>query len=264
MNPKLGQLEALLKLANQDYIKADELRKIVETFAKIVNELKSHLISEMGDTKNKIKSENERRIKSSINEISSLINKSDDSALSQVRDLSKRLTKEIQGVKGTIPNVTDLRPLEAKIEASIAQIEAKMPLIPEEITGSAIVDKINALPTDDDEDKIDIKHIKGWEKWLEKELAKVKGRTIFAGGGGGSGGRIVKAYDLSSQLDGVTKSFALPAFWRVISVHSSSFPFVLRPTTDYTISGSTITFTDEIDAATTLASGQTLLITYSE
>ena len=60
------------------------------------------------------------------------------------------------------------------------------------------------------------------------------------------------------------KEFSLPAFWRVISVEGSSFPFSYRPTTDYTVSGSKITFTSEIDETVSLATGQTLIVLYAE
>jgi len=103
---------------------------------------------------------------------------------------------------------------------------------------------------------------------LQEELDKIKKQSSFISGGGGnaSGGKIVRAYDLSSKLNGVLKTFSLPTFWRVISVHSSSFPNAFRPTTDYTTDGSamTITFTSEIGAATTLATGQTITVIYSE
>lgn len=76
----------------------------------------------------------------------------------------------------------------------------------------------------------------------------------------------LRAYDLSDQLDGVTSTFNLPAFWRIISVQSTSTPVVFRPTIDYTANASvpSITFTTQIDPATTLASGQTLLVIYAE
>jgi len=109
--------------------------------------------------------------------------------------------------------------------------------------------------------KLKISAIKG----LREELNK-RGKTIYTGSGGGSGGGHVKAYDLSASLDGSTKTFTLPAFWRIISIQSSSFPNAFRLTTDYTVDASafTITFTSEITAGTTLATGQTITIIYAE
>lgn len=135
---------------------------------------------------------------------------------------------------------------------TIEQIGEKLPQMGEEIR--------NALELLQGEERLDFSAIKG----LRKILNKLKKRPItFKGGAGSSGGRTIVAYDLSSQLDGVTKTFNLPSLWRVISVHSSSFPFVFRPTIDYTISGNTITFTSEIDANTTLENGQTITIIYA-
>lgn len=129
-------------------------------------------------------------------------------------------------------------------------------------TGDEIVDKINAIPldTDDAEDhKIEIEHIKG----LRKLLSKLSTQTTVTGGG--TKGK-TKSYDLSGQLNGVLKTFTLPAFWNVISVVSSSFPSAFRPVIDYTVDGSamTITFTSEIEVSGTLASGQTLIVLYEE
>ncbi len=75
-------------------------------------------------------------------------------------------------------------------------------------------------------------------------------------------GSTVLTHDLSGSLDGVLKTFTLPSNARVLLVISSSFPNIFRPTVDYTTTASTITFTSEIDAATTLSSGQSIVILY--
>jgi len=95
---------------------------------------------------------------------------------------------------------------------------------------------------------------------VEKTASKAHGTVIAYSRGA------IKLYDLSDQLDGVTKTFALPTFWRVISVQSSSTPNAFRPTTDYTTdaAAATITFTSEIDAGSTLSAGQTLTLIYAE
>lgn len=116
-----------------------------------------------------------------------------------------------------------------------------------------------------EENKLIIDAIKGLRKELDEMKASKSGagatHAIFASQRGA-----VKAYDISSQLNGVLKTFTLPAFWRVISVHSSSFPSAFRETTDYTTdaNASTITFTSQIDASTALASGNSIIIVYAE
>lgn len=76
----------------------------------------------------------------------------------------------------------------------------------------------------------------------------------------------IKLYDLSDSLNGSTKTFALPAFWRVITVHLSSYPTPPRPTVHWTTDASamTLTFTSEVDETTALATGQTCLVEYAE
>ena len=98
---------------------------------------------------------------------------------------------------------------------------------------------------------------------LEERLKSSGGGTVFVGGG--PGGNAVQYYDLSGSLDGATKTFSLPAFNRIISVHLSSFPTIMRPTVDFSVDPNAmqITFTDEIDAETSLSSGQTLLVVYA-
>lgn len=109
-----------------------------------------------------------------------------------------------------------------------------------------------------DEERLDASAIKNLEKYVKQYAPK----SSSAPSGGGIVGRdIVRNYDLSDQLDGVTKTFNLPALWSIISVATSSFPNVLRPIVDYTNTSQSITFTDEIDASTTLAEGQTVVIT---
>ncbi len=102
---------------------------------------------------------------------------------------------------------------------------------------------------------------------FRREIDALKKRPLESGGGifATNRGRVV-LYDLSAQLNGVLKTFALPTFWKVISVQASSFPHAFRPDVDYTTDGTlmTITFTSEIDVATALATGQTLTVTYAE
>lgn len=74
----------------------------------------------------------------------------------------------------------------------------------------------------------------------------------------------VLAYDLSNQLDGVTKVFTIPSNRNIVAVNSSSAPFSFRPLVDYTGSGSvTLTFDALIDAPSMLAQGQTLILLYT-
>lgn len=126
-----------------------------------------------------------------------------------------------------------------------------------------IRNKLELLP---EGEKLKIDAIEDLERRLD-ELSKLIGRARTGGGSviAYSRGQI-KLYDLSDKLDGSTKTFALPAFWRVLTVQSTSTPNAFRPTVDYNTDGNamSITFTDQIDAASTLSAGQSLTVLYAE
>lgn len=180
---------------------------------------------------------------------------------SEIESLVQAKVKEIAGnMQQVMDEVKMIMPQDGK-DANPADVvplvleQIKIPEIKDVVldNGEQIVEKINALPTNQDEYKIDASHIKGLTKGSD-------GKTVFTA----IRGPETKIYDLSSQLDGVTKTFALPAFRLVFDIRSSSFPYAFRPTVDYTTDATTmqITFTDQIDAASTLAAGQTLYVLY--
>ena len=197
-----------------------------------------------------------------------------DSRLGTVAEL-QNVFAELQGkITARLVELKDGEPgKDANVELIIAEVvdAIKMPTL-EDFSkdlpkyGPQFRDGLELLVG---KERLSMKAIDGLLEALEDIKKRIgrSGTQILGGGpGNGSGGRIVKIYDLSASLDGVLKTFSLPAFWRIISVQSSSFPNAFRPTVDYTVDGSamTITFTSEITAATTLATGQTVTIIYSE
>lgn len=121
-------------------------------------------------------------------------------------------------------------------------------------TGEQIVEKINK---DKSGKVIKKEHVEG--------LSNIEGLARTADANVRSfmnTGSYVYDYDLSSLLDGVTKTFTLPQNARVIAVFSSSTPGVFRKNVDFTTTASAITFTSQIDAGSTLAQGQTLVLLY--
>lgn len=126
------------------------------------------------------------------------------------------------------------------------------PDIPEQVR-----DKLEEL---EDDERLPIEAIKD----LREELDKLLQASSKISGGGGVGKHNVVAYDLSSKLNGVLKTFAMPSMWKLISITLSSFPGPLRPTTHYTVSGNSITFTSAVQADSALATDQTCIILYSE
>lgn len=120
----------------------------------------------------------------------------------------------------------------------------------------------NKLELLEDDERLKIEAIKNLREELDELREKVKtgGNHTFAIQRGQ-----MMTYDLSEQLNGVLKTFVLPAYWRIISVQSTSTPVVFRPIIDFTSDASvpSITFTSAIDASTTLAAGQSLLVIYA-
>ncbi len=115
------------------------------------------------------------------------------------------------------------------------------------------------------DERLDIKYIKGIDEY-DKRLYAIENRPNVGGWSSGGGGKIAKYYDLSPLLNGVTKTFSLPAFWRVINIQSSSSPNPMRENTDFTVDGTLfqVTFLAGVDASTVLAAGQTILALYTE
>lgn len=127
-------------------------------------------------------------------------------------------------------------------------------------TGETIVEKINALPTDTDEFKIGAEHIKGLIDTIAELRSQIKNSSTPAGGVVGRS--VFKDIDLSADLDGSTKTFNIPSVYNILNVNLSSFPYgSLRKNIDFTYTSNSITFTDEIDAATQLSAGQACVLT---
>lgn len=120
-------------------------------------------------------------------------------------------------------------------------------------TGEEIIQKIN----NDTSDRL---VRKGKVEGLEELETRV--RTTEANTRSFNSGSFVYAQDLSASLNGVLKTFTLVPNAKVILAFCSSTPGVMRPLVDYTTTGSTITFTSQIDVATTLATGQTVVVLY--
>lgn len=232
----------------------DELKRMIESFRSDISNHKDKTNSSISNISSSLET-----IKY---ELQTSLKKADKNHSEEITKLSQKIVSEINGIKSIIPSNPDF----STIHNRISEVESKIPTIPETVeeTGVDIIQKINDTPIKP-EYLIDIEHIKDLRRLLD-EFTKNKTIPILGGALSGGGGRIVKSYDLSSLLDGVTKTFALPAFWRVISVTATSDPTTFRPTTDYTTDASamTITFTSQISADSSLATGQTIIITYSE
>lgn len=247
-DPKLLKLEQILKMLDdgmtkQDFVKAFE--KVLEFVVKSKKEQDAFLekLTALHDT---MMSKMEREHLTGMTGMKNEVMKMCDEHIKhltgmtgmKMKEMDKKMTEMQNGLDGE-----DGKDADPKMVADM-------------VLSKIIIPDVTPLKKEID----DLKE-------MIKKMKKSYGKTIFVGGNGGAtGGGIVKVYDLSAQLDGVTKTFALPAFWRVLTADLSSFPNALRPTVDFTTDGAamTITFTSAIDAASSLATGQTCIITYAE
>lgn len=226
-----------------------------------INELKSTVIPKIEDFFSQIKGKD-----SSPEEVAKAL-------LNNQSFLNSVTPKDGEDGKDYVLTDTDKKDISQQIKVPIVEkVIEKTEIIHEQ----PIVTEVNKIVKEIDNTEqtkkiletavVDIEEIKANIEDIEKDIEDLKKRrqTLYSGGGGGGGGKIVKAYDLSSQLNGVLKTFNLPALWRIISVHSSSFPYNFRETVDYTWTPQSITFTSEINAGGTLATGQTLTVIYAE
>lgn len=163
-----------------------------------------------------------------------------DYKIPTVEEIARKVTKPKDGKDGRTP---------------IAGIDFKIPKDGEPgkngspDTGEQIINKVNELPIKP-EFQIDAKHVKNFpEKVIERITKRI------------GGGVSVDYKDLSSQLNGSIKTFVLPTHTKVFSIDCSSAPFGgFRPVVDWTETRTSITFTDQVDAAVSFVAGQSLVI----
>ena len=154
-------------------------------------------------------------------------------------------------------------PVKIAVEASKMAQEELLPLIPtittiEEdlpVLGDKIRDSLELLSG---EERLDASAIKGLKEELEKlktELSEMIS-SIPRRGGGGKKITSVRSQDLTSQVNGVLKTFIMPSgTLKVLGVWGTQFPITFNEGVDWTFSGRTLTLTDAVAAPET---GQTL------
>ena len=114
-----------------------------------------------------------------------------------------------------------------------------------------IADKLNTT-----EESVNQSVIKGLTNFLKNIQRSIKEKS---GGINRGGGDIMYVEDLTSQCNGVLKTFTVPKHRKAISLLGTQFPIIYRPTIDWTTSGTILTLTSEVGAPET---SQTLVFTY--
>lgn len=284
MSDKLSKLQDLIKLVSESLTREEfttAFKNVLDFVKQIEPSLDKKIETKIQDAETRLSEINlvyKETIKKIEADSTSSLSHIKKWALQEVGKLfaKSQLENKLREVDTRLAKIRDFQLPDAStlaLEASKLAQDALKPLIPTlpnlEVElpqlGAPIRDSLELLP---DGEKLKIEAIEKLREELDelKKLIQQKNATTYVGGGSGSGGRICKSYDLSPYLDGVTKVFSLPAMWRINSVDGSSFPNAFRRTTDWVHdpSASTITFTSEINEATTLATGQTVIINYAE
>lgn len=178
-------------------------------------------------------------------------------------------------IKPLIPTVEDgktptneellalIRPLISQIKDGATPTKEELialitPLIPPAIPGKdgspdspeQVRDKLETLQGEERLDASAIKNLPEMIKAVETP------RAIF-----GPGKTKIVKINLSSLLNGSTKTFFLGTHYGIVDVNSSSAPFgAFIEGTDYNESGKNIVFTSNVDESISLASGQSLIV----
>lgn len=256
----IENLEAYVALGS---VSKDEFLEVMQAvLAKMEAMKKEHdeMMSQHGQEMYNEMQDMMRKVAEAYHELKGMGDESKTTLSEEMKALAQKIEGEIMRVETMIPDPTDLSPIEEKLKASVEELEKKIPSLPEELAPFAIRDKLQSIEENDD--KLTIDAIK--DLWDElKKLRKLIDGKPNAGVGGGVVGRdLIKDIDISSQLNGSTKTFNIAGVWNIILVNLSSFPYgALRKGVDYTWTQTTITFTSQIDAPTQLASGTSCILT---
>lgn len=203
-----------------------------------------------------------------IDDVRKIGDSSTKSVQDEIQAIERRLSQMLSDLG--VSSGQSLERVMSELQSKLDEVRSQIPTLPDYTDDfSAIRSRFDAIKADTAEDvrnKLEL-FVEEDEKlkidaigYLRQELDELK-KTKSEGGGNGLAFReMVTKYDLSPYLDGVTKTFNIPGTYAILSVACSSFPSVLRPTIDYTHTQSTITFTSQIEASTTLAAGQTVII----
>lgn len=282
-NDKLKSLDSLLKVFNADRIVTSDdvtavlagIMKLLATFKKDTEGLNADTKAQLDLLMNKV-IEEQVKLEEKVN---SLVSDSQNTISTDVED---KLAAALKQVEALVAEAKAIMPTNGKDAnpADVVPLVLEQIKLPEQkdiiLDGGEIVGNINELPTDDDDLKIDAAHIKGWPRnvggglvhhggmrnitvydestVLTKALTAIK----FAGAGVQatlSNGIIVVTItgSASSEANGetltdsgthVSFTFAhAPSTGGVRNVWRKESGQLLTPTTDYTISGSTLTAT---------------------
>lgn len=246
---KLKKLQTILKEINEGITR----QEFVDSFKQVIAVVKS------------IKGSNEQEWKLIHEAMQRIPDKMMSEMMSSMSATEKKMVKDCMDKCEKMCAEMDKKHSQemAKMQLEVGMIKADREMIiedaldrvpvPEKETAEQVIEKINTSS-----EQIDKERIKGLEdeiKTLRKEIATKASAGVR---------RVFQPYvdDFSAQTNGSLKVFALsraPLRTNTIQVFGTDFPTILRPTTDFTVSGKTLTLTSAVPAP---SAGATLLIHY--
>ena len=230
----------------------DKSLKQVQQMEEVFNKLMKDATGEFDNKQNNAQNSTTQAFNTLKGEVEALNSKNsttlNSSMLSKMEELNIKMGEIKDGRDG----------LDADEEKVLKKVEE---MLEQDLDSKKIRDSLEAL---EGKERIDVSAIKGMNKMFKGIDERMTGLAgIYQQGGSSSGGKTVKALDLSSQLNGSKRVFAIQTVWRVISVHLTSNPTIMRDGVDYTWTPTSITFTSEVSDVS-LSAGQTLIITIAE
>lgn len=252
MNPKtLDFLEKLQKTVEGGAVQPQEFVSAIKAILKLFKDLKQELNGAFTSLSNEFKKGMEKQ--------SEAVNDIKKSHEDEMRSLAAKLSvdnkntrqlisQEVKRIEGMMPEMPDMEAHGREMMARLSEIEAKIPTINELTTADEVQDLIQEELEE-----------------LRAELKRIESKPILARQGFlGGFRRVYQPYldRFSDETNGSTKTFYLsrePLKTDTIKVWGTDFPIILDPTTDFTVSGKTLTLTSAVPAP---SSGATLIVEY--
>lgn len=215
MNEELKQLESIFQAHDKitrGMVSKKEFETYVESVISSIKVIKDYCDEQIRQHKSDILSEVDSPIKElsySLNElelgVKDLINNSERTSLVKIKELSQRISSEINRVESSIPEIKDFTAEISYLDDRIKTVDTKI----EKENGESIVSKINSL--DDDDLKIEAKHISGLpesSKDVSAEIATLQNRTQLLNQISGGLDRRIALIESGSTVSGVSSIIA--------------------------------------------------------
>ena len=228
MNPKQQQrMLDMLKTFEGSAVQPDELAKVVKVLLEVMKTLKGQLEQQVKDTSATLQKDirslltDIRQLEDKTNNaIGEVSNKSQQFSLAEVSKIAKQLQKEMDTMRGEMPEMPDLSVLEDKIQ----ELRNKKNLTMDEVMMKMPKDHMAEM-------EAMMKEMEEMKKKMVELEKRPMGRNLIGGAGGLMRGA-TRYHKLTP--DGSTKIFDVPKSTTSI-IFMSDFPHVLFENNGFTL-----------------------------